>query len=61
MPVSAFNAETSKFVPRPSKRRKKIVMMFGAVYRPLPDLGERWDGKLMLKVAHNKKVILTEL
>lgn len=30
--------------------------MFAAVYRPRPDLGPRFDGKLILKVAHSKKV-----
>jgi hypothetical protein len=52
-PLLFFRA---KYKPKASKTQKKKVMMFGAVYRPRPDLGERWDGKLMLKVAHRKKV-----
>lgn len=40
-----------------SKTQKDKVMFFAAVYRPRPDINEAFDGKLMLKVAHKKKVL----
>lgn len=57
IPTELF-ADAQRFHHVRSKTMKDKVMIFTAVYRPRPDLGPEFDGKLMIAVAHELKVSL---